>query len=182
VKELIKKYCDILGPSGMEDAVRDAIIEDIKSSGAEYETDPNGNLIVFKKGKKTRSKKVLLSAHMDEVGMMITAITSEGFLRFVKVGGIDSRVMLGRAVKVGDKGVSGFIGIKPVHLVEKGQDADIEKIKEDIRTRDYQDMNRTVAPLRQAEDAVVIDSSSMTIDEVMNCIVDAFQESLKLKG
>ena len=69
-----------------------------------------------------------------------------------------------------------------MELIEKGQDADIEKIKEDIRTRDYQDMNRTVAPLRQAEDAVVIDSSSMTIDEVMNCIVDAFQESLKLKG
>lgn len=67
-------------------------------------------------------------------------------------------------------------------LIEKGQEADIEKIKEDIRTRDYQDMNRTVAPLRQADDAVVIDSSSMTIDDVMNCIITAFQESLNLKG
>lgn len=69
-----------------------------------------------------------------------------------------------------------------MELIEKGQDADLEKIKEDIRTRDYQDMNRTVAPLKQAEDAVLIDSSSMTIQEVLECIVDAFQESLKLKG
>ena len=69
-----------------------------------------------------------------------------------------------------------------LELVEKGQDADLERIKEDIRTRDYQDMNRETAPLKQAEDAVVIDSSFMTIDEVMECIIDAFQKSLKLKG
>ena len=69
-----------------------------------------------------------------------------------------------------------------LELINKGQDADLEKIKEDIRTRDYQDMNRTTAPLRQADDAVVIDSSSMTITEVMDKIIDAFQESLKLKG
>ena len=69
-----------------------------------------------------------------------------------------------------------------LELVEKGQEADLEKIKEDIRTRDYQDMNRSIAPLKQADDAVLIDSSAMSIQEVMNCIVDAFQESLKLKG
>lgn len=69
-----------------------------------------------------------------------------------------------------------------LELIEKGQEADLERIKEDIRTRDYQDMNRSTAPLRQAEDAVVIDSSTMTIDEVMEKIIDAFQESLKLRG
>ena len=69
-----------------------------------------------------------------------------------------------------------------LELIEKGEKADLEKIKDDIRTRDYQDMNRSTAPLRQAEDAVVIDSSSMTINEVMDKIIDAFQESLKLKG
>lgn len=69
-----------------------------------------------------------------------------------------------------------------LELKEKGMDADIEKIAEDIRIRDYQDMNRSIAPLRQAEDAVLIDSSAMTIPEVMDRIVDAFQESLKLKG
>lgn len=69
-----------------------------------------------------------------------------------------------------------------LELKEKGKDADIHKIEEDIRTRDDQDMNRSIAPLKQADDAVVIDSSAMTIEEVMDRIVDAFQESLKLKG
>lgn len=69
-----------------------------------------------------------------------------------------------------------------LELKEKGLDADMAKIEEDIRTRDFQDMNRTIAPLKQAEDAVVIDSSRMSILEVMDRIVDAFQESLKLKG
>ncbi|MBQ2847719.1 MAG: M42 family peptidase [Clostridia bacterium] len=124
--EMIKELCALSGISGRENAVRDYIIDKIKDY-AEYSIDPLGNLIVFKKGRKPAKNKVMLDAHMDEVGMIITAITSEGYLRFAKVGGIDSRVMLGRAVKVGEKGISGVIGIKPVHLVEKGQEADIPK-------------------------------------------------------
>jgi cytidylate kinase len=69
-----------------------------------------------------------------------------------------------------------------LELEEKGLQVDFEKVAEDIRTRDFQDMNRTIAPLKQAEDAVVIDSSKMSIPEVMDKIIDAFQESLKLKG
>ncbi|MDD3222049.1 MAG: (d)CMP kinase [Clostridia bacterium] len=67
-------------------------------------------------------------------------------------------------------------------LKEKGMEADLVKIAEDIRTRDAQDMNRTIAPLKQAEDAVLIDSSRLTIPEVRDRIVDAFQKSLKFKG
>ncbi|MDD6326891.1 MAG: (d)CMP kinase [Lachnospiraceae bacterium] len=57
-------------------------------------------------------------------------------------------------------------------LVEKGQDANLEQIKEDIKQRDYQDMNREIAPLKQAEDAVLLDSSNMTIDEVVAAICE----------
>ena len=57
-------------------------------------------------------------------------------------------------------------------LIEKGQEADLEKIKKDIEERDYRDMNRDIAPLRQAEDAVLVDSSSMTIDENVQAILD----------
>ena len=127
--EMIKELCTLPGISGRENTVRDYIIEKIKDF-AEYSVDPLGNLIVFKKGKNPAKNKVMLDAHMDEVGMMITAITAEGFLRFTKVGGIDSRVMLGRAVKVGDKRISGVVGIKPVHLVEKGKDSEIPKADE----------------------------------------------------
>ena len=57
-------------------------------------------------------------------------------------------------------------------LIEKGQEADLEKIKKDIEERDYRDMNRDIAPLRQSEDAVLVDSSSMTIDENVQAILD----------
>ena len=69
-----------------------------------------------------------------------------------------------------------------LELEEKGIPADLEKIKDDIRTRDHQDMNRSIAPLKKAEDAVVVDSSKLSIPEVRDCIVDAFQKSLKFKG
>ena len=88
-----------------------------------------------------------------------------------------------KSIRIGSG--AGYAGdrLEPsLELIEKGQDADMEKIKEDIRTRDTQDMNRSIAPLKQAKDAVVIDSSKLTIPEVMDRIVDAFQESLKLKG
>ena len=125
--EMIKELCALSGISGRENAVRDYIIEKIKDY-AEYSIDPLGNLIVFKKGKNPAKNKVMLDAHMDEVGLIITAITSEGYLKFAKVGGIDSRVMLGRAVKVGSKAVNGVIGIKPVHLVDKGAEASVPKV------------------------------------------------------
>lgn len=119
--ELIKELCSLPGISGREYIVRDFIIEKIKDH-AEYSVDALGNLIVFKKGKKPAKNKVMLDAHMDEVGMMITGITSEGFLRFEKVGGINSKVIVGRSVKVGEKGVNGVVGIKPVHLVDKDKE------------------------------------------------------------
>lgn len=124
--DMIKELCTLSGISGRENAVRDYIIDKIKDY-AEYSIDPLGNLIVFKKGRKPAKNKVMLDAHMDEVGLIITAITSDGYLKFTKVGGIDTRVMLGRAVKIGEKAVNGVIGIKPVHLVDKGAEADIPK-------------------------------------------------------
>ena len=124
--EMIKELCAFSGISGREGAVREYIIEKIKDY-AEYSVDPLGNLLVFKKGKNPAKNKVMLDAHMDEVGLIVTAVTSEGYLRFAKVGGIDTRVIIGRPVKVGDKAVNGVIGIKPVHLVDKGAEADIPK-------------------------------------------------------
>lgn len=124
--ELIKELSVLPGISGRENIVRDYIIEQIKGY-AEYSIDPLGNLLVFKKGKNAAKNNVMLDAHMDEVGLIVTAITSEGFLRFTKVGGIDSRVILGRTVKVGEKAVNGVIGIKPVHLVDKKAESDIPK-------------------------------------------------------
>ena len=61
-------------------------------------------------------------------------------------------------------------------LVEKGVEADFDKIEEDIIIRDRQDMEREIAPLKQAEDAVLVDSSDMTIEEVVDAIVAEFEK------
>lgn len=113
----IKELSLLDGVSGREHAVRDYIINEIKPYADSIETDPLGNLIVFKKGEKTPENKVMLDAHMDEVGMMITHINSDGTLDFECVGGIDKRVMLGKPVTVGENKINGVIGVKAVHMV-----------------------------------------------------------------
>ena len=116
--ELVKKLSLLNGTSGREDDVREFIINEIKDCAESYEVDPLGNLIVFKKGKKTPKNRVMLDAHMDEVGFMITSINSDGTLGFERIGGIDKRVMLGRAVTVGEKKINGVIGLKPIHMTK----------------------------------------------------------------
>ncbi len=145
--EIVKELCALSGVSGRENAVRDYIIKKIEGY-AEYSIDPLGNLLVLKKGKNPAANKVMLDAHMDEVGLIITAITSEGYLRFAKVGGIDTRVIIGRAVKAGSDAINGVIGIKPVHLVEKSAEADIPKADDlyiDIGARDKAEAEKYVS-------------------------------------
>ena len=73
------------------------------------------------KGGAGRGERLLVTAHMDEVGFMVTAIDADGSLRFEVVGGIDDRVLLGKAVLVGPKRLPGVIGAMPVHLVPVDQ-------------------------------------------------------------
>lgn len=112
----LKDYCAIPGPSGMEDEVRARIIADIASSGAEYEVDSLGNLIVFKRGRKRRPYKLLVAAHMDEVGFMISAVADDGTLCFDAVGGVDRRVVSGRRVRFCKDGRTGVVASKSIHI------------------------------------------------------------------
>lgn len=110
--EQLRELCVLDGTSGDEGAVRDCIISHIKADMVTV--DNLGNVIVFKKGRSAPKNKVLLAAHMDEVGFMITDVTEDGFLRFDAVGGIDPRVVLGRAVRL-KNGAQGVIGTKATH-------------------------------------------------------------------
>lgn len=116
MKNTLKELCSLYGGSGREDEVREFILSKLPDD-TEKEIDARGNLLVFKKGKKTPSKKVMLAAHMDEVAMIITYITDKGFLKFSTVGGISVSALLGKRVVVGDKKISGIIGVKPTHLL-----------------------------------------------------------------
>lgn len=112
---LLKELCLSNGISGDENVVREIIISEIKDYATDIKVDALGNILVYKKGKKKAEKKVLLSAHMDEVGFIVTEITEDGLLKFDEVGGIDRRVVLGDRVVIGNN-ISGVVGIKPVHL------------------------------------------------------------------
>ena len=113
--ELLKKLCEIPAVSGNEDTLKDFIIDQIKGF-VEYETDPSGNLICFKRGKKPAAKKVMADAHMDEVGIIASYISNDGLIKFQTVGGIDTAVMLARKV-VFENGTVGVVGMKPVHML-----------------------------------------------------------------
>jgi len=112
--QMLREITQIPGISGYESKTRAKLIEWIEPY-TNYKIDPIGNLIVeLGEGEE----KAIFMAHMDEIGLLITGITSDGKLKFRKVGGIDDRLLLGRHVKViTEKGtLDGVIGVIPVHL------------------------------------------------------------------
>ncbi len=118
---LLQKLSLCFGPTSCEGAVEHAIREELAGTKAELFTDRMGNLTAHLAGPEG-APRVMLSAHMDEVGFMITEIDADGFLRFDRVGGFDTRVVCGRFVTIQHEGkyVPGVIAAKGIHL----QDAD----------------------------------------------------------
>ena len=115
------ELCRLNGVSGDENVVREYIREKAAPYADSMRTDAMGNLIVFKKGKKSTGNKLLIAAHMDEVGLIVTRITDDGFLKFDFVGGVDRRVAIGKPVRLGPEGVPGIIGLKAIHLVKRDE-------------------------------------------------------------
>lgn len=146
--KLLEKLCTVEGISGDEGSVREIIINEIKPFADEIKTDNLGNIIVFKKGKNRAKAKLMLSAHMDEVGFMVTDITSDGYLKFDEVGGLDRRVVLGKTVTVGKNKVNGVIGVKPIHLSKSDERTAVPKYGEmyiDIGATSKNDALRVVS-------------------------------------
>lgn len=142
---MLKDLCLLNGTSGREDAVRNYIIEKIKDK-CKYSVDVLGSVIAFKKGKKAPDKKVLVAAHTDEVGFIITDITDDGYLRFAPVGGIDAAVVLGRRVDI--NGIKGVVGAKAVHLLsddEKKNEPAFDKLAIDIGAADKAEAEKAVS-------------------------------------
>ncbi len=142
----LKTLCLLNGTSGREEAVREYILGRLAGK-AEVTVDPLGNVLAFVKGKSRAKNKVMLSAHMDEVGFIITGITDEGFLRFDAVGGIDPRVVVGRPVTVGEARIPGVVGIKAIHLTEGDEEKTVPALSKcliDIGAADKEDAMRHV--------------------------------------
>ncbi len=114
---ILRELSEIPGVSGDEHRVREAIWQAVRDRVDGGRVDPMGNLITWK-GADKPGPRVMIAAHMDEVGLMVTRIDKDGLLHFRKVGGIDDRVLAAKAVRVGPDGVPGVIGMKPVHLLK----------------------------------------------------------------
>ncbi len=151
MKETLLNLCLLPGVSGHEDAVRAYIREQVEPYADEIREDAMGNLLVHVRGERPEEpgKKLLLAAHMDEVGVIITDITEDGYLKFDFVGGVDRRVVLGKKVILGDKAVHGVIGLKAIHLTEGEERSKVPPLKSlyiDIGVSSKEEAEKLVSP------------------------------------
>ena len=114
---LLERLCNVIAVSGDESEVRKIVLEEVKPYADEVRVDALGSVLVTKTGRGRKRMRVMVDAHMDEVGLMIVDDDGEGLYRFETVGGIDVRQLVGKQVFVGREHTPGVIGAKPVHLM-----------------------------------------------------------------
>ena len=114
---LLAEICETAGAPGFENRVRELVLREIESLVDEFSIDNLGNVTAIKKGKDS-SKKVMLGAHMDEIGFIVTHIDDNGFVRFHTLGGFDPKTLTAQRVIVhGKKDLMGVMGSKPIHVM-----------------------------------------------------------------
>lgn len=114
--KLLEKLCNAVAVSGDEAEVRSIVLEQIKGHCDTVKVDALGNVLAVREGKAKKRLRVMIAAHMDEVGFMLVAEDGEGLYRFETVGGIDLRHLVGKPVWVGKDHTPGVIGARPIHL------------------------------------------------------------------
>ena len=115
--KLLAEICEVAGAPGHEQRVREIVLREVKSLVDEIKIDNMGNVVAIKKGKE--NKKVMIAAHMDEIGFMVTHIDDNGFIRFHTLGGFDPKTLTAQRVVIhGKKEVIGVMGSKPIHLMK----------------------------------------------------------------
>lgn len=117
----LKQLTELRGPSGGEGPVREWIVERARPLCDELRVDRLGSVIAHKRGTVPGAGRVLMTAHMDEVALIVVGIEDDGLLHYAPVGGIDARVMVSKRVLVGEKAVPGVIGAKAIHLQSKAE-------------------------------------------------------------
>lgn len=125
---LLRELTCLNGAAGDEKAVRNYVYDRIEHMVDSIEVDNMGNIIALKRGQSS-DKRIMLSAHMDEVAMMVTAIKDDGTIKFGDVGGIDSKILIGQKVVIGENKINGVIGAKPVHMQDKTERMTPIKVK-----------------------------------------------------
>jgi len=119
--KLLAEICETPGAPGFEQPIREVVLREVKFLVDEVKIDNMGNVVAIKKGTlhgTAKEKKVMIAAHMDEIGFIITHIDSDGFLRFIPLGGFDPKTLTAQRVIVhGKKDIVGVMGSKPIHVM-----------------------------------------------------------------
>ena len=112
---LIQKLTETPGPSGQESLIRAAVLEEIKDHADEIRTDALGSLIARVGSKQDGGMRVMISAHIDEIGLMVTHVDANGFARFIAIGGVSPLTCIGGRVLFmnGTRGVIGCERLEP---------------------------------------------------------------------
>lgn len=137
MKELLKKLSETYGPSGREEQIARVIQNEVKDYVDETYIDNMGNLYAVKKGS---GAKIMIAAHMDEIGMIVTHVDEKGFLRFSNVGGLSPYVLLGQRVIFGN-GTIGTIGMEKLDDIKK---LTLDKLYIDIGAKDREEAKKQV--------------------------------------
>ena len=128
-RELLTALCEVAGPSGREERVRALVRPELSATCDRVEADPLGGLTGVRDG--SGGPRVMLAAHMDEIGLMVTHIDDRGYLRFSPLGGWDARTLVGQRVMVhGRQDLPGIVGTTPVHLLDEAARQKAPKIEE----------------------------------------------------
>ena len=128
---ILKELSDAVGVSGDEGGVRAVVLEAIREHVDEVRGDALGNILAVKRGTAPEEQRlrVMVDAHMDEIGLMVVGHDNDGFLQVRAVGGIDPRLLPGTLFLVGPDRIPGVIGVKPIHLLESREDQKVSKIE-----------------------------------------------------
>lgn len=129
---LLKSICEIAGAPGFEKRVRDFVIQEVSSLVDEVSVDNMGNVLTLKKGvNNPEGKKVMVAAHMDEIGFIVTHIDDNGFVRFHTLGGFDPKTLTAQRVIIhGKEDVVGVMGSKPIHVMTPEERTKVAKVSD----------------------------------------------------
>lgn len=130
--ELLKKTCEIAGVPGFEERIRNMVIQKMKPVVDDLQVDNMGNVITLKRGSNNPDgKKVMIAAHMDEIGFIVTHVDDNGFIRFHTLGGFDPKTLTAQRVVVhGKKDLIGVMGSKPIHVMSAEERTKSPKISD----------------------------------------------------
>jgi endoglucanase len=127
---ILKDLSDAFGVSGNEEDVRAIVLDAVRDHADEVRIDAMGSVLAVKRGTGQDPMRVMLAAHMDEIGLMVVGYDDSGFLKVRSVGGIDPRLLPGTLFVVGPDRIPGVIGVKPIHLLQSGEAKKVSKIED----------------------------------------------------